>query len=153
MNEVNLYTDGACSGNPGLGGCACILKYGENKKVVSAGFTKTTNNRMELMAAILGLEAMKRKDVKIVVHSDSKYVTDSFNKGWIYNWEKEDFNQRTNADLFIRLLALYRSFQTVTFVWVKGHSGHSENENCDSLAVAMSTNAHINRIEDVGYKS
>lgn len=150
MEEIKIYTDGACSKNPGSGGCACILEYKGNKKQLSAGFRKTTNNRMELRAVIMGLEALKTKDKKVIIYSDSKYVTDSFNKGWIYNWEKEKFSGRKNADLFIHLLELYRSFPNIEFVWVKGHSGHNENESCDSMAVALSLSNP--QTEDIGYK-
>jgi ribonuclease HI len=149
MQEVKLYTDGACSGNPGPGGCSAILTFGENRKQLSAGYKLTTNNRMELRAVIMGLEAMKKRDVKVIIYSDSKYVINSFDKGWIYNWEKEKFYKRTNADLFIKLLELYRSFAVIEFIWVKGHSGHDENENCDSLAVSMSLSR--SQTEDVGY--
>lgn len=152
MQEIKLYTDGACSGNPGPGGCSAILTFGESRKELSAGYKLTTNNRMELRAVIMGLEAMKRKDVKVIIYSDSKYVINSFDKGWIYNWEKEKFHNRINADLFIRLLELYRSFSKIEFVWVKGHSGHNENENCDTLAVGMSKNT-LKQIEDEGYIS
>lgn len=151
MQEIKLYTDGACSGNPGSGGCSAILTFEGNRKELSEGYTLTTNNRMELRAVIMGLEAIKRKDVKVIIYSDSKYVINSFDKGWIYNWEKEDFYKRTNADLFIKLLELYRSFSIIEFVWVKGHSGHDENENCDALAVAMSKN-RLKQIEDIGYE-
>ena len=131
MEIINLYTDGSCLKNPGYGGCACILEYKGNKKELSSGYKLTTNNRMELMAVIIGLEAIKTKDKKVIIYSDSKYVIDSFDKGWIYNWEREGFYKRTNADLFIRLLNLYRSFPNIEFSWVKGHNGHEENEKCD----------------------
>ena len=150
MEEVKLFTDGACSKNPGPGGCVCIMKFGEHRKIVTAGFKKTTNNRMELMAAIIGLEAMKRTDVKVTLHSDSKYVVDSINKGWVYNWEKNDFYNRTNADLFIRFLKIYRTFPNIDIVWVKGHSGHAENEDCDMMAVSISVGNP--QTEDTGYK-
>lgn len=149
MDEIKLFADGACTPNPGKGGCACILKYKEHEKELSVGYKMSTNSRMELRAVIMGLEAINRKDVKVIIYSDSKYVIDSFDKGWIYNWEKENFHKRTNADLFIRLLALHRSFTTVEFVWVKGHNGHIENERCDSLAVAMSLSN--SQTIDVGY--
>jgi ribonuclease HI len=146
---INLYTDGSCKNNPGKGGCAYILVFNEHRKEFSTGYKLTTNNRMELRAVIMGLEAIKKKDVKIIIHTDSKYVINSFEKGWIYNWEKENFRDRTNADLFIPLLALYRSFTIVEFVWVKGHSGHEENERCDMLATTMSSNNP--QTEDIGY--
>ncbi len=150
MQEVKLYTDGACSGNPGPGGCAAILIFGENRKQLHVGYKLTTNNRMELMAVIIGLEALKRKDVKVIIYSDSKYVINSFEKGWVYNWEKENFRHRINADLFIKLLELYRSFSEIEFVWVKGHSGDPENEMCDAIAVNMSKHLEL-QIKDDGY--
>lgn len=138
MQEVKLFTDGACAGNPGIGGCACIMVSGEHRKQLTAGFKRTTNNRMELRAALMGLEAIKKKDVKVIIYSDAKYLTDSFNKRWIFNWEKENFNGRKNGDLFQRILELCKSFAVYEFIWIKGHNGHTENEDCDGLAVAMS---------------
>lgn len=149
MDKIEVFTDGACSPNPGRGGCSCILKFKGNSKELSAGYKLTTNSRMELRAAIMGLEAIKNRDIKVVVYSDSKYVTDSFNQKWIYKWEKEQFRGRLNSDLLIHLLELYRSFSSVEFVWVKGHNGHRENEMCDKLAVAMSLSNP--QTEDVGY--
>ena len=134
-----LYTDGACSGNPGCGGYGAILRFGEFEKVLSAGYRKTTNNRMELLAAIVGLEALK-EECEVVLYSDSKYLCDSVSKGWVYSWKKNgwrkaDKKPALNPDLWGQLLELLEKHQ-VTFKWVKGHNEHPENERCDRLAVA-----------------
>ncbi len=150
MSVINLYTDGACSGNPGPGGCASILVYNGHRKQLSAGYKKTTNNRMELRAVIMGLEAINRTNTKIVIHSDSMYVINAFVKKWVFNWEKDNYKGKKNSDLFKILLKLYRRFESIEFLWVKGHSGHEENENCDSLAVAMSLSKP--QTEDDGYE-
>lgn len=138
MKEVLLFTDGACSGNPGKGGYGAILKYGLFEKEMSRGFVSTTNNRMELLAAIVGLEALK-EPCKVDLYSDSKYLVDAVNKGWVYNWKKNgwkksDKKSALNVDLWERLLSLIETHR-VTFHWVKGHDGHPENERCDRLAV------------------
>lgn len=138
MKEVLLFTDGACSGNPGKGGYGAILKYGSFEKEMSRGFVSTTNNRMELLAAIVGLEALK-EPCKVDLYSDSKYLVDAVNKGWVYNWKKNgwkksDKKSALNVDLWERLLSLIETHR-VTFHWVKGHDGHPENERCDRLAV------------------
>lgn len=138
MKEVLLFTDGACSGNPGKGGYGAILKYGSFEKEMSRGFVSTTNNRMELLAAIVGLEALK-EPCKVDLYSDSKYLVDAVNKGWVYNWKKNgwkksDKKSALNVDLWERLLSLMETHR-VTFHWVKGHDGHPENERCDRLAV------------------
>lgn len=150
MSVINLYTDGACSGNPGPGGCASILVYNGHRKQLSAGYKKTTNNRMELRAVIMGLEAINRTNTKIVIHSDSMYVINAFVKKWVFNWEKDNYKGKKNSDLFKVLLELYRRFESIEFLWVKGHSGHEENEICDSLAVAMSLSKP--QTEDDGYE-
>ena len=138
MKEVLLFTDGACSGNPGKGGYGAILKYGLFEKEMSRGFVSTTNNRMELLAAIVDLEALK-EPCKVDLYSDSKYLVDAVNKGWVYNWKKNgwkksDKKSALNVDLWERLLSLMETHR-VTFHWVKGHDGHPENERCDRLAV------------------
>ena len=138
MKEVLLFTDGACSGNPGKGGYGAILKYGLFEKEMSRGFVSTTNNRRELLAAIVGLEALK-EPCKVDLYSDSKYLVDAVNKGWVYNWKKNgwkksDKKSALNVDLWERLLSLMETHR-VTFHWVKGHDGHPENERCDRLAV------------------
>ncbi|OFY44040.1 MAG: ribonuclease HI [Bacteroidetes bacterium GWF2_40_14] len=134
---INLYTDGAARGNPGPGGYGVVLKSGKHYKELSGGFSHTTNNRMELLAVITGLEAIKRSNSEICVFSDSSYVCDAINKGWLFGWEKKNFDKKKNPDLWIRFLNVYRRHK-VKFVWIKGHAGHTENERCDQLAVEAS---------------
>ncbi len=133
-----MYTDGACSGNPGPGGYGTILRYGDHELELSAGYKKTTNNRMELMAIIAGLEALK-EPCTIEIYSDSRYIVDAIQKGWAKRWQKNSWmrnkkEKAKNPDLWQRLLKLLERHE-VTFHWVKGHAGHSENERCDQLAV------------------
>lgn len=143
MKEVLMYTDGACSGNPGPGGFGTILKYGKHEKEISGGEAVTTNNRMELSAVIAGLKALK-EPCKVSVYSDSKYVVDAVNLGWAEKWKKNGWKRSNkepalNIDLWEKLLALI-NIHNVSFHWVKGHAGHPENERCDALAVAESKN-------------
>ena len=132
MKKVQLYTDGACRGNPGRGGWGAILVYGKFEKELSGGERETTNNRMELTAAIEGLMALK-EPCEVALYSDSKYLIDAYTEGWIYGWEKSNFKKVKNPDLWQKMLALTKKHR-VTFVWVKGHNGHSYNERCDKLA-------------------
>lgn len=134
---IYLYTDGAAKGNPGKGGYGVVLKSGPHYKELSEGFRLTTNNRMELLAVIKGLEAIKTKGSNVLVVSDSKYVVDAVDKGWLWNWLKIGFKNKKNKDLWIRFVNIYRQHQ-VKFQWIKGHNGHPENERCDQLAVAAS---------------
>ncbi len=143
MKEVFMYTDGACSGNPGPGGFGTILKYGKHEKEISGGEAVTTNNRMELSAVIAGLKALK-EPCKVSVYSDSKYIVDAVNLGWAEKWNKHGWKRSNkepalNIDLWEKLLALI-NIHKVSFHWVKGHAGHPENERCDALAVAESKN-------------
>lgn len=143
MKEVLMYTDGACSGNPGPGGYGVILKYGTVQKEISGGDADTTNNRMELSAVIAGLSALK-EPCRVTVYSDSKYVVDAVTLGWAEGWKKRGWVKSNkepalNVDLWEKLLTLI-NIHKVTFVWVKGHAGHPENERCDALAVAESKN-------------
>ncbi len=138
MKHVDIFTDGACSGNPGKGGWGAILKYGSAVKELSGGEAETTNNRMELTAVIKALEALK-EPCEVTLTSDSKYVIDAITKRWVYSWKsngwrKADKKPALNVDLWEHLLTLLDK-HTVTFVWVKGHAGHPENERCDQLAV------------------
>ncbi len=138
MKRVKIYTDGACSGNPGPGGYGTILKFGKHEKELSAGYKKTTNNRMELMAVIAGLEALKER-CQADVYSDSKYIVDAVEKGWAKRWEQKGWMRNKkeaakNPDLWERLLNLLDAHE-VKMHWVKGHAGHPENERCDRLAV------------------
>jgi ribonuclease HI len=132
---IRIFTDGAAQGNPGPGGYGTILKFGAHVKELSEGFRLTTNNRMELMAVIIGLEAVKKNDVPIMIFSDSKYVVDAVEKGWLWNWEKKNFKDKANVDLWLRYIPLHRKLKP-RFTWIKGHAGHPENERCDELAVA-----------------
>jgi ribonuclease HI len=131
---IKIFTDGAAQGNPGPGGYGTIMRYGQHEKEFSEGFRLTTNNRMELMAVIVGLEAIKKTGIAITIYSDSKYVVDSVEKGWIWGWEKKNFNKKANADLWMRYIPLHKKYNP-KFVWIKGHAGHPENERCDQLAV------------------
>ena len=133
-NEILIYTDGAASGNPGPGGFGVILKAGIHRKEHMAGFRKTTNNRMELLAVIIGLEALKQPNRQVTVYSDSRYVVDAIEKGWVFGWEKKGFKDKKNPDLWKRFLAVFRQHQ-VKLIWIKGHANHPENERCDQLAV------------------
>ena len=134
---IELYTDGASSGNPGPGGYGIILRSGQYYKELSGGYRKTTNNRMELLAVIIGLEAIKKQGQQVVVYSDSKYVIDSVEKKWVFRWVKKGFQGKKNADLWLRFLEIYKK-HVVKFIWVKGHANHPENERCDELAVKAS---------------
>jgi ribonuclease HI len=131
---IRMYTDGAAQGNPGPGGYGVILKYKDAVKELSSGFRLTTNNRMELLAVIVGLEAIKKDGIPVVIYSDSKYVVDSVEKGWIWGWQKKNFAKKANADLWQRYIPLHQKYKP-KFSWVKGHAGHPENERCDQLAV------------------
>ena len=138
QKKVLLYTDGACSGNPGPGGWGAILQYGAHRRELCGGERDTTNNRMELTAVIMGLSVLKEL-CSVTVTSDSKYVCDGLQKGWAAGWrargwKKSDGKPALNADLWGQLLALCER-HTVTFCWVRGHAGHPENERCDQLAV------------------
>jgi ribonuclease HI len=146
--EITIYTDGASSGNPGPGGYGAVLISGKHRLEKSEGFRLTTNNRMELMGVIAGLEALKIPGSKVVVYTDSKYVADSVEKGWVFNWESKAFKKKKNPDLWIRFLKIYRKHD-VRFVWIKGHANNVENERCDRLAVEAYTKDRLN--EDNGY--
>ncbi len=132
--KIKIYTDGACSGNPGPGGYGAVLLFKNHRKEISGGFRKTTNNRMELLAVILSLEAIKTSGIPIVLYSDSSYVVNAVEKGWLFDWENKAFKKIKNPDLWKRFLVVFRK-HSVSFVWVKGHDGNVENERCDKLAV------------------
>lgn len=140
---IYLYTDGSSSGNPGPGGYGVVLKCAGRVKEISGGFALTTNNRMELMAVIVGLEAIRWSNAEVHVYSDSSYVVKAINEGWLFGWEKKGFAKTRNTDLWLRFLPLYRRHR-VSFHWIKGHAGHPENERCDSLAVAAGAAAARN---------
>ena len=150
MSTINIYTDGAAKGNPGPGGYGVVLEYAGQTKELSEGFRLTTNNRMELLAVIIGLEHIKNSKNQIIVYSDSKYVVDSINKKWVFNWELNNYKKKKNPDLWRRFLIVYRK-HNIIFKWVKGHAGHIQNERCDSLAVIAATSSKLNI--DEGYES
>ena len=136
MHDVHIYTDGAAKGNPGNGGYGVVMEWVGKpyKKEFFEGFRLTTNNRMELLAVIVGLEKLKSPNTKVLVISDSKYVVDSVQKKWVFGWEKKGFEGRKNPDLWRRFLKIYRQHQ-VDFKWIKGHNNHPQNERCDEMAV------------------
>lgn len=137
---ITLYTDGASSGNPGPGGYGAILQCAGREKELSGGFSRTTNNRMELLAVIVGLEAIKWENADVQVYSDSTYVVKALNEGWLAKWQRTGFKKVKNVDLWMRFLAIY-SKHRVTFHWVKGHADNPLNERCDRLAVAAGAGA------------
>jgi ribonuclease HI len=142
--KIEIFTDGSSKGNPGPGGYGIVMRYGDKVKEYSEGFRRTTNNRMELLAVIKALEKLKRYDIPVIVYSDSKYVIDSIEKGWVFNWVKIGFRGKKNEDLWRRYLDLHSKF-AIEYSWVKGHAGHPENERCDVLA----TSATYNNIDTI----
>jgi len=137
LKEVVIYTDGACSGNPGPGGYGAVIIFNNHRKELSGGEEQTTNNRMEMMGAIVALEALK-EPCKVKLYSDSRYVVDAIEKGWVKKWQANGWrrNKRDsalNVDLWLRMLAALEKHDA-KFLWIKGHAGHPENERCDSLA-------------------
>jgi len=150
--SVHIYTDGACSGNPGKGGYGIVMEWVGKpyQKEFSQGYKKTTNNRMELLAVIVALEQLKIDGVEVIVFSDSKYVVDSVMKGWVFNWVKKGFKDKKNSDLWKRFLKVYRK-NKVKLQWIKGHNNHPQNERCDRLAVAASQKADL--LIDKGFEN
>ena len=136
---ITIYTDGAAKGNPGNGGYGTVLMYKNHRKELSEGFRMTTNNRMELLAVIKGLEELKVEGIPVTIYSDSKYVVDAVTKGWIWNWQKKGFKNKKNVDLWKKYIPLHLKYKP-RFVWVRGHAGNVENERCDRLAVAAGAN-------------
>ena len=149
MPQVTIYTDGAAQGNPGRGGYGVVLLSGPHRKELSAGFRLTTNNRMELMAVCVALEALKYDGTEVTLYSDSKYVVDAVNQRWVFGWEQKRFTGKKNPDLWMRFLRVYRRHR-VRFVWVKGHASTIENNRCDELAVAAANSGNL--FEDTGYE-
>lgn len=147
-NEITIYTDGAASGNPGPGGYGVVLISGKHRLEKSAGFRLTTNNRMELLAVITGLESLKIPGSSVVIFTDSRYVADSVEKGWVFQWESKAFKKKKNSDLWIRFLKTFRQHK-VRFIWIKGHASNPENELCDRLAVEAYRKDNL--AEDIGY--
>ncbi len=147
--QVELYTDGASRGNPGPAGFGLILKYGTFEKEHKQGFRRSTNNRMELLAVIIGLELLTKDDQTVLVVTDSQYVVNAIEKGWLFDWQKTNFKKKKNKDLWQRFLEVYKK-HTVRFEWIKGHNDHPYNERCDKLAVEAAL--HPTEI-DYGYES
>ncbi|MCF8713416.1 ribonuclease HI [Joostella atrarenae] len=150
--DVYIYTDGSSRGNPGPGGYGIVMEWVGKpyKKEFSQGFRKTTNNRMELMAVIEALKKLKKNNIAIKVFSDSKYVVDAVEKGWVFGWEKKKFKDKKNPDLWKEFLIEYRK-QKVSFQWIKGHNNHPQNERCDFLAVEASKKPNLPA--DLAYES
>ncbi|MFV0605012.1 MAG: ribonuclease HI [Niabella sp.] len=148
--EIVIYTDGASRGNPGPGGYGVVLMFGKHRKELSAGFKHTTNNRMELMAVIEGLKALKKTDIPVTVYSDSKYVVDAVSKGWLANWIKTNFKGgKKNKDLWMEYYRLSKQF-TIKFTWVKGHASNPFNNRCDELATTAADSNNL--IIDIGFE-
>lgn len=150
VHNIILYTDGAARGNPGPGGYGVVLLSGPYRKELSQGYAHTTNNRMELMAVIAGLEALKKDGCSVTVYTDSRYVADAIEKGWVFAWEKKGYAGKKNPDLWARFLRVYRK-HSVKFIWIKGHATIRENERCDELAVKASMGNIL--IKDDGYSN
>ncbi len=146
---VTMYTDGSSRGNPGPGGYGIILMSGNHRKEFSKGFRLTTNNRMELMSVITGLELLKKDGCDVTVYSDSKYVVEAVQKKWLQSWVRTGFKKKKNKDLWMRYLNVAGRHQ-VTFRWVKGHNNHPLNERCDELAVAAASGSELEA--DAGYE-
>ena len=139
---IRIYTDGAAQGNPGRGGYGTILKYNQAEKELSQGFRLTTNNRMELLAVIAGLEAIKKDGIPVTIYSDSEYVVNAVEKGWLWSWEKQNFKKKANVDLWQRYIPLHKKYKP-KFIWIRGHAGHPENERCDQLAVGAANGGNL----------
>lgn len=150
MAVITAYTDGGASGNPGPGGFGAILMSGRHEKEMSGGFRLTTNNRMELLAVITVLEALKGEGHEVHIYSDSKYVVDAVEKRWVFSWEKKGYKDKKNPDLWQRFLRAYRKHR-VKFHWVKGHAGHPLNERADQLAVSAYQTGPLHT--DTGYEA
>jgi len=140
--RITIHTDGAARGNPGPGGYGVVLQAPGQRKELSAGYRLTTNNRMELLAVIVALEALKIPGSDVTVYTDSKYVADAVEKGWVFTWARTQFKKKKNPDLWKRFLEIYPRHK-VSFVWIKGHANHPENERCDRLAVEASFGAEL----------
>ena len=148
QTKITIYTDGAARGNPGPGGYGIVLLSGPHRKEMSGGFKLTTNNRMELHAVIVALETLKIPNCDVTIYTDSKYVADAVEKGWVFAWVKKRFKGKKNPDLWMRFLKIYEK-HTVKFIWVKGHANNPLNERCDELAVEASMQTTLE--DDTGY--
>ncbi|WPR74389.1 ribonuclease HI [Algoriphagus sp. NG3] len=147
---ISIYTDGAAKGNPGPGGYGAVLKFNKHRKELSEGFRLTTNNRMELLAVIRALQALTTDEFPVQIYSDSKYVVDAVEKGWIWGWQKKGFKDKKNPDLWLRYIPLHLKYKP-KFIWVKGHAGNIENERCDRLAVQAAEGFDLK--VDTGYEA
>jgi len=148
--SIEIYTDGASSGNPGPGGFGAILRYGKHEKEISMGFRLTTNNRMELMAVVEALKCIKEENTNVDIYSDSSYVVNTVEKGWLYNWlKKPNFNNKANRDLWMAFIEVSKK-HSIKFHWIRGHAGHPMNERCDRLAVEAGKGAKLK--VDEGYE-
>ncbi len=147
--ELIIYTDGSARGNPGPGGYGAILLWGKARKELSQGYRKTTNNRMELMAVIAALQALKKSNVHITIYSDSSYVVNAIEKGWLFGWEKKGFKDKKNVDLW-KIFLQYYKLHKIKFVWVKGHADNPMNNRCDELATAAADSG--NWLIDEGFE-
>ena len=149
---ISIFTDGSSRGNPGPGGYGIVMEQKDTGylKEFSEGFRMTTNNRMELLAVIEALNKIKTKNADVVVYTDSKYVSDSVEKKWVFNWQKNKFKKTKNVDLWTKFLRIYPKY-SIKFIWIKGHNNHPQNERCDSLAVEASKKK--NPLVDQGYEN
>ena len=145
--KITIYTDGAARGNPGPGGYGIVLLSGQHRKELSEGYRHTTNNRMELLAVIVALETLKIPGSEVTIYTDSKYVADAVEKGWVFNWVKKNFKNKKNPDLWLRFLEVYKK-HSVKFVWVKGHASNPLNKLCDRLAVKASKRKELKEDEE-----
>lgn len=149
MTKIKVYTDGSALGNPGPGGYGIVMSSGKHRKDFSQGYQLTTNNRMELLAVIVALETIKQPGAEVTVYSDSKYVVDAIEKGWVFSWVKKGFKNKKNPDLWRRFLKIFPRHK-VKFNWVKGHAGDPLNERCDQLAVEAANGSDL--LVDKGYE-
>lgn len=147
---VEIYTDGACSGNPGPGGYGIVFKFCGNRKEVAQGYRMTTNNRMELLAVIVALESLKYEGLNVFIYSDSQYVVDAVEKGWLNGWITKNFKNVKNPDLWMRFINSYHK-NKIKFIWVRGHADNAENNRCDELATAAARTHPL--MEDEGFES
>lgn len=148
--SITIYTDGSSLGNPGPGGYGVILLSGPHRREISVGYRLTTNNRMELLAVIVGLEALKWAEQRVTIYSDSKYVVDAVEKGWIYGWMRKGFANKKNPDLWRRFMKTYARHK-VHFIWIKGHNNNPENERADLLATTAAKQPQELLLDDSGY--
>lgn len=149
-HSVTMYTDGSSRGNPGPGGYGVVLISGKHRKELSQGFRLTTNNRMELLSVIAGLEALKQKNCDVTIFSDSKYVVEAVEKGWLNEWVRKSFKKKKNQDMWMRFIKTYEQ-HNVNFVWIKGHAENVDNNRCDQLAVEAARSSFL--FTDEGYEA